>query len=76
MRVALIVLSLSAFGAGEIVKELGRRGVDAFGCDVFYEGGDYSKSLAPELPGGVIVRTEGDTIPFDGASFDLFVPWR
>jgi SAM-dependent methyltransferase len=60
-------------GAGEIVKELRRRGVEAFGCEVFYEGGDYSKSLAPELPGGVVVRMEGNTIPFDGASFDLVV---
>ncbi len=60
-------------GAGEVVEELRRRGVEAFGCDVFYEGGDYSESLAPGLLGGVILRTEGDAIPFDSASFDLVV---
>ena len=61
-------------GAGQIVKELRERDIYAFGCDVFYEGGDYSKSIETELFGdGVINRMEGDTIPFDNASFDFVI---
>jgi len=61
-------------GAGNIVKELRRRDVNSFGCDVFYEGGDYSKSIDPALfDGGIIKRMEGNTIPFDSASFDFVI---
>jgi len=62
-------------GAGEIVKELRRRDVDGFGCDVFYEGGDSSKDIDPVLLGSVIKRMEGKdcAIPFDSASFDFVI---
>jgi SAM-dependent methyltransferase len=62
-------------GAGEIVKELRKRGVNAFGCDVFYEGGDSSKYIDPTHLGSSIKRMEGEghTIPFDSASFDFVI---
>lgn len=61
-------------GAGQIVKELRKRNVEAFGCDVFYEGGDYSKSIESELfDDGVFKRMEGNAIPFDDTSFDFIV---
>ena len=61
-------------GAGHIVKELRKRNVNAFGCDVFYEGGDRSSLIEPELyDDGVIRRMAGDNIPFDDESFDFVV---
>ena len=61
-------------GGGEIVTELRKRGVSAFGCDVFYEGGDYSENVDPALLGSAIkTMEEEDTIPFASASFDFVV---
>lgn len=61
-------------GAGQIVKELRKRNVNAFGCDIFYEAGDRSKSVDTELlDSGVIKRMDGNTIPFDCASFDFII---
>ncbi len=61
-------------GAGEIVKELRKRDVNAFGCDVFYEGGDCSQSVDPALLNdSIIKRMEGKAIPFDCASFDFVI---
>ena len=65
-------------GAGQIVKKLRERGVNAFGCDVFYEGGDCSKDIDPTLFGSAIRRMEKKeeeeyTIPFDSASFDFVI---
>lgn len=61
-------------GAGQIIKELQKSNVDAFGCDVFYEGGDYSKSVDTRyFDDGVIKIMEGNTIPFDDASFDFVI---
>lgn len=61
-------------GAGQIVIELRKRKVDAFGCDVFYEGGDYSKSVDAELvDAGVIRRMDGVTIPFHCSTFDFII---
>lgn len=58
-------------GAGQIVERLRNRGVDAWGCDIFYEGGDYSSQVQRALfDAGVIRRIEGGRIPFDDASFD------
>lgn len=59
-------------GAGQIVKELRNQDVNAFGCDVFYEGGDHSKSIAPNLfDEDIIKKMDGGTIPFGDASFDF-----
>lgn len=61
-------------GAGQIVNELRSRNINASGCDVFYEGGDYSKLIASELfDGGVIRRMEGSAIPFESDSFDFII---
>lgn len=57
-------------GAGQIVALLRGRGVDAYGCDVFYEGGDYSRDVAPELA-PYVSRMAGNDIPFESASFDI-----
>ena len=60
-------------GAGQIVKALRERGIDAFGCDVYYDGGDYSSAVDPALLGSAILRMEGGIIPFDAASFDAVI---
>src|ERR1035437_5481289 len=61
-------------GAGGIVTELRKRDVDAFGCDLFYEGGDYSRSIDPSLvDAGIIKKMVDGTIPFANASFDYVI---
>lgn len=58
-------------GAGEITEELQKNGIDAFGCDVFYEAGDYETSVRSDLMGGVIKRMENSRIPFEANYFDF-----
>ncbi len=61
-------------GVGEIVSLLREGDVDAYGCDVFYEGGDHSENIDTDLvQTGVIQRMEGTAIPFDDNAFDLVV---
>jgi SAM-dependent methyltransferase len=60
-------------GSGKIVSLLRDRGVDAWGCDVFYEGGDYSQQVPANLLGTAIRRMQGDQIPFESGSFDWIV---
>jgi SAM-dependent methyltransferase len=62
-------------GAGQIVSELRKRDVGAFGCDVFYAGGDVSKMLEEKgVLGKTIMRMgENGKIPFDDATFDLVI---
>lgn len=60
-------------GAGEIVNLLRMHHVEAFGCDVFYEGGDYSKTISDTMLGTVIKRIEDGRIPFPDESFDLVI---
>jgi len=61
-------------GAGEIVKLLRKQGVDAYGCDVFYEGGDYSTKLGSDLLGTIIRRMDDSgAVPFDASTFDLVI---
>jgi SAM-dependent methyltransferase len=57
-------------GAGQIVRLLRAQGLDASGCDVFYEGGDYSSEIPAELQ-PFIRRMAGGTIPYDDMSFDV-----
>ena len=59
--------------AGEIVTLLRDAGCDAYGCDVFFEGNDYSGKVPAELAGKFIRRMERDTIPFDDEVFDIVV---
>jgi SAM-dependent methyltransferase len=58
-------------GAGEIVGLLRKRGVEAFGCDVFYEGGSSEKSI-PDSLRPFICRMD-ERIPFADQTFDVVV---
>lgn len=61
-------------GAGQIVNALRARDINAFGCDLFYEGGDYSDSIPSGLlDRGIIRRMDGNRIPFDSALFDVVI---
>lgn len=62
-------------GSGEVVKNLLNHDVNAFGCDVFYEGGDHSKEIDFSVLGNAIkIMEKGECIiPFDDASFDIVI---
>lgn len=60
-------------GAGEIVREISKRGIEAFGCDVFYEGGDYSTAVPKEWLGTRVRRIADGKIPFPSEHFDFIV---
>jgi SAM-dependent methyltransferase len=60
-------------GAGQIVLGLREKNVSAFGCDLFYGGGDYSSQIAAPMLDTVIRRMVGDEIPFPPSSFDLVI---
>jgi len=59
-------------GAGEIVKLMRDDGLDAWGCETFYEGGDLSSRVPPELKDRILVM-QGDRIPFPDNTFDLLM---
>lgn len=59
-------------GAGQIVGLLRARGISAFGCDVFYGGGDCSSRL-PEAVRPFIKRIENGVIPFPDKTFSFVV---
>ena len=47
-------------------------GVNAFGCDVFYGGGDRSAALESHLlESGIVRRMDGNVIPFDTTTIDF-----
>lgn len=59
-------------GTDRIVALLRARGVEAYGCDVFYEDGDYSSRVGDDYrTRGIIRGIEHGRIPFDDASFDF-----
>ena len=61
-------------GEGRIVDLLRRWNVDAYGCDVFYEGGDYSQGVPKNLmESGRVRRMEKRRIPFEDETFDVVV---
>ena len=62
-------------GAGEIVRSLRKKGVDSYGCDLFYSGGDYSNAIEGDMLGSIIRRMDERTgsIPFDNNTFDLVI---
>jgi len=60
-------------GAGRIVALMRERGLDAFGCDVFYGGGGGLRNVPPELMGTAIRRIEDGRIPFPDGRFDLVI---
>lgn len=61
-------------GSGQIVNELRKHKVNVYGCDVFYEGGNYLESIDTRLlDDGIIRKMCGNDIPFDSASFDYII---
>jgi SAM-dependent methyltransferase len=61
-------------GSGGLVHLLRAAGFESRGCDVFFEGGDYSSQVTSDLmAGGIIKRMDSDRIPFEDASFDLII---
>lgn len=58
-------------GAGQIVGLMLDRGLDAYGCDVFYEGGDYTKDIPERLQHRIFRMT--DRAPFPDGHFDCVV---
>jgi 2-polyprenyl-3-methyl-5-hydroxy-6-metoxy-1,4-benzoquinol methylase len=60
-------------GAGLIVKLLRERGLDAVGCDIFFEGGDRLSEIATEELAVTIFQMEDDKIPFPDNSFDFVI---
>lgn len=61
-------------GAGELVEALREKNIDTYGCDVYYEGGDYSAETSTVLfENGVIRKMVDNRIPFDSETFDYVV---
>lgn len=60
-------------GSGTIIRLLQARQRTALGCDVFYEGGDYSSVILPQELGTTIFRMDADRIPFPDNYFDFIV---
>lgn len=59
-------------GAARTVELLRQQGYDAYGCDVFYEGGSYRADLRREhIDRGIVRDMPGGVIPFADATFDL-----
>jgi 2-polyprenyl-3-methyl-5-hydroxy-6-metoxy-1,4-benzoquinol methylase len=59
-------------GAGEVVSLMRRSGVDASGCENFYEGGDVSDLIPTDLKDHIFTM-QGDRIPFSDETFDLVI---
>jgi SAM-dependent methyltransferase len=59
-------------GAGQIIGLMRAAGLEAAGCEAFYEGDDCS-SRTPQNLRPYISRMQGDRAPFDDASFDLVI---
>lgn len=60
-------------GAGQIVTALRRRSIDAYGCDIFYDGGSYESSVPAELRETRILKMHDGSIPFPSEHFDLVI---
>lgn len=59
-------------GRGELVGLMRSRGLDAFGCDRYYEGNDWSGDVPlPLRP--YVLKMPTDRIPFEDASFDCVI---
>jgi len=58
-------------GDGTIIKLARANGLEAYGCDVFYAGGDYSKIIPEDAFADSIFRMKDGRIPFGENTFDL-----
>jgi SAM-dependent methyltransferase len=59
-------------GAGQTVALLRQDGIDAYGCETFYEGGDKSAEVPADIRQRIF-RMEPGTAPFEDGSFDLII---
>ncbi len=60
-------------GNGEIVRSLRAKEIESFGCDVFYDGCDYSELEQDALFGTAILKMNDGKIPFADNYFDSIV---
>jgi SAM-dependent methyltransferase len=60
-------------GAGQLVSAMLDMGLDAKGCDAYYEGGSYLASVPAALVGTRIMPMTGAEIPYASDSFDFVV---
>ncbi len=61
-------------GAAQIVERGVARGLDFHGCDLFYEGGDYSSEVPESLrQANRVQRMEDGKTPYPAAHFDAIV---
>lgn len=61
-------------GVGKIVESLRKSKVNAFGCDVFYEGANRLSQVSRQFLESTIIRKmDNNTIPFEDASFDFVI---
>ena len=60
-------------GKGQIVEKLLAKGIDAYGCDVFYEGGDYRDRVDKRLTAAGRIVEMRERIPFPDEHFDVVV---
>jgi len=59
-------------GGGQVVALGLKAGLDFYGCDLFYEGGDHSGEIPTELlEKGRVLRMQDATIPFPDQHFDV-----
>ena len=60
-------------GAGEIVQLASKSDMDAYGVDMFYEGGDARTLVTDGLLGTRILELDDGKIPFPESKFDIVV---
>jgi SAM-dependent methyltransferase len=60
-------------GAGHVVSLLRNSGAKAYGCDMFYGGGDYSSQVPATFWGDIIRKMENEQIPFPDNYFSLVI---
>jgi SAM-dependent methyltransferase len=60
-------------GGGEVVAAGVAAGIDIYGCDLYYDGGDLSEKVPEALRGTRVQLMKGSNIPWEERSFDLVV---
>lgn len=61
-------------GGAQTVAKLRSRGIEAYGCDTYFDGGDFSSKVPAELLAqGFVRRMPSDSIPFDDQFFDVVI---
>ena len=60
-------------GRGLMVRRMRDRGVDAYGCEVFYGGGDVSTEVPGDMLGRTVLEMRDGVVPFPDRTFDLVI---